>query len=92
MSAASEIHELLESRLEAEHVAVEDTTGGGDHFQAVVVSPAFQGKSRVEQHKMVYAALGDALKQRVHALALRTYTPEQWRRASSGTPAQGGTQ
>jgi stress-induced morphogen len=81
--AAAEIEKLLRAGLPAEHVRVEDTTGGGDHFQAVVVSPAFAGRSRVEQHQLVYAALGDHMRARIHALALKTYTPEQWRALAS---------
>jgi acid stress-induced BolA-like protein IbaG/YrbA len=77
--AAAEIEKLLREGLPTEHVLVEDTTGGGDHFQAVVVSQAFAGKSRVAQHQLVYAALGDHMRARIHALALKTYTPEQWR-------------
>ncbi|HEY4016006.1 MAG TPA: BolA family transcriptional regulator [Polyangiaceae bacterium] len=54
-------------------VEVTDLTGTEDHFQALVVTPAFEGKSRVDQHKMVYAVLGDALASgAIHALALTT--------------------
>ncbi|OIO70324.1 MAG: BolA family transcriptional regulator [Zetaproteobacteria bacterium CG12_big_fil_rev_8_21_14_0_65_55_1124] len=49
---------------------------GDDHFEMHVVSAAFAGKNRVAQHKMVYAALGDHMRQRVHALALTTSTPQ----------------
>jgi stress-induced morphogen len=56
-----------------------DTTGTGDHFQAVVVAPSFEGKTMVEQHKMVYALFDAELKSgALHALALKTYTPTQW--------------
>ena len=54
------------------HVEVTDLTGTSDHFQAVVVSHAFDGKTRVEQHKMVYAALGELMAGPIHALALTT--------------------
>lgn len=60
------------------HLAIEDLTGTKDHFQAVVVSPAFASLSRVEQHQAVYRALGDLMAGPVHALALQTYTPEKW--------------
>jgi len=50
---------------------------GNDHFEMQVVSAAFEGKSRVTQHKMVYQALGEHMRQRVHALALTTRTPQQ---------------
>ena len=58
-------------------VDVSDSTGSGDHFDAVVVSTAFAGKMPVERHRMVYAALGDAMRAAIHALALTTLTPEE---------------
>ena len=74
---------VLEERIRANvagvtHVAVDDLTGTKDHFQAVVVSPAFASMSRVEQHQAVYRALGELMAGPVHALALQTYTPEKW--------------
>ena len=53
-------------------VEVTDLTGTHDHFQALVVASAFQGKSRVEQHRLVYAALGELMDKHIHALALTT--------------------
>jgi len=53
-------------------VEVTDLTGTQDHFQAVVVTPAFEGKTRIEQHKMVYGALGELMNGDIHALALTT--------------------
>lgn len=72
---------MLEERIQAgvpgvTHLAIEDLTGGKDHFQAVVVSPAFATMTRVEQHQAVYRALGELMAGPVHALALKTYTPE----------------
>ena len=67
--------ELTEALLRAfpdGDVEVTDLTGTSDHYQARIVSDAFQGKSRIEQHRMVYAALGDAMRGAVHALALQT--------------------
>ncbi len=58
-------------------VDVRDSTGGGDHFDATVVSAGFAGKMPVERHRMVYAALGDAMRIAIHALALSTLTPEE---------------
>ena len=57
------------------HVEVTDLTGTRDHFQALVVTGSFQGRSRVEQHKMVYAALGELMSGDIHALALTTRAP-----------------
>ncbi len=63
------------------HVEVVDTTGTGDHFEARVVSEAFVGKGMVQQHQLVYAPLQDLLKTgELHALALKTYSPEQWKK------------
>lgn len=59
-------------------IRVEDMTGTQDHYDATIVSEAFVGKSRLEQHQLVYAALGEAMRGPIHALALKTYTPEAW--------------
>jgi stress-induced morphogen len=59
-------------------VEVKDFTGSGDHFEALVVSEQFEGRSLVERHQMVYRAVGDAMRQAVHALALKTLTPSQY--------------
>lgn len=84
-----EIRSTLENTLPGSAVQVQDLTGGGDHFQVIVVSPSFEGKSLVDQHQMVYAVLRDALgSERIHALGLKTYTPDQWKRVSSAQ--QGG--
>lgn len=73
------IQELIAKALPGSEVEVQDTTGTRDHFQVLVISPQFQGKSMVEQHQMIYRALGDLMKEAIHALALKTYTPEQWK-------------
>ncbi|RKH61489.1 BolA family protein [Corallococcus aberystwythensis] len=71
---------LLEA-LPGSEVEFNDTTGTGDHFEARVVSPAFTGKTMVEQHQLVYAPLQQWLKSgELHALALKTYSPEQWKK------------
>ncbi len=66
------LEERLREAFPGARVEVTDLTGTEDHFQAVVVTPAFDGKSRVEQHQMVYAALGDLMHGPIHALALTT--------------------
>ena len=68
---------ILESGLACEHVEVR---GDGHHFEAVIVSPAFRGKSRVQQHQLVYAALGKRMGGEIHALSMQTHTPEDWAR------------
>lgn len=50
----------------------------GTHFEAVIVSEAFVGKTMIQQHQQVYAALGDRMRSEIHALSMKTYTPEQW--------------
>ena len=75
---AKEVESLIRQGMPDAHVEVRDTTGGGDHFDALIVSAVFEGKGLVERHKTVYKALGDAMRVRVHALSLRTLTPAQY--------------
>lgn len=77
---ATQIETLIRAALPDAQVAVNDTTGGGDHYAAVVVSPSFHGKSLIERHRLVYAALGDLMRAQIHALALTTDTPEEYKR------------
>jgi len=55
-----------------------EVAGDGQHFEALVVSAAFAGKSRVQRHQLVYAALGERMREEIHALSMRTLTPEEW--------------
>lgn len=55
-----------------------DVVGDGHHFEALIVSPAFREKTRVQQHQIVYGALGDRMREEIHALSMKTYTPEEW--------------
>jgi stress-induced morphogen len=73
--SAEEIRAMIEECLPGSRVQVRDTTGGGDHFEAVVVAAQFAGKSVVEQHRMIYSILGPAMTGPIHALALRTSAP-----------------
>jgi stress-induced morphogen len=72
--AAADIERLIKERFPDALVSI-DLAGDGDHYAATVVSEAFRGKSRVEQHKMVYDALGGQVGADLHALALRTQVP-----------------
>jgi stress-induced morphogen len=72
-----EIRARIRAALPDADVQVTDTTGGGDHFAATVVSAAFAGKGQVDRHRLVYAALGDAMRGPIHALALVTKTPQE---------------
>jgi acid stress-induced BolA-like protein IbaG/YrbA len=70
-----QIKSWIQDGLACEHVAVQ---GDGHHFEAVIVSPAFRGRTRVQQHQQVYAALGARMGAEIHALSMQTYTPEDW--------------
>jgi len=72
MPTPDEIKQRIEAAIPEARVAVEDWTGGGDHFRATVVSPVFAGKTRIEQHRMVYAVFGDEIGGPIHALSLTT--------------------
>ena len=68
----------IEGGLPCEHVEVR---GDGHHWEAVIVSPAFDGLSKVRQHQLVYAALGERMREEIHALSMTTLTPAQWAEA-----------
>jgi stress-induced morphogen len=74
----SEVERRLHEAFPGSDVEITDLTGGQDHFQARVVSSQFEGRSPVEQHQLVYAALAEEMKGPIHALALRTYSPSGW--------------
>lgn len=74
----NEIKTRLTAAFPDADVHVVDLTGTQDHYEARVVTKAFEGKSMIEQHQLVYGALGDAIHGPIHALALTTYTPEVW--------------
>ena len=73
---AGDIAAMIKQALPDADVTIEDTRGDGDHYAALVVSAAFRGKSRVQQHQIVYAALRGKMGGELHALALQTSTPE----------------
>jgi len=75
MVEPSSIATSIRSGLECTHLEVR---GDGAHFEAVVVSPAFTGLTRVRQHQLVYAALGERMREEIHALSMKTYSPEEW--------------
>jgi acid stress-induced BolA-like protein IbaG/YrbA len=76
MVTSESIKEHLETSMPCELVRVEGNDGR--HFEATIVSSEFRGKSMVQQHQLVYAALGDRMKHEIHALSIKTLTPEQW--------------
>ena len=73
---AAEIERLILEGIPNAQVTIEDLRGDGDHYSAYVISPTFMGKSRVQQHQMVYQALKGRMGNELHALALQTGTPE----------------
>ena len=74
MVTPESIKQGIETGIACEQVEVD---GDGQHFQALVVSAAFEGKSRIQRHQMVYAALGDRMREEIHALSMRTLTPRE---------------
>jgi acid stress-induced BolA-like protein IbaG/YrbA len=82
MVLPDDVRRYIAQGLECEHLEV---SGDGHHFEAVIVCAAFEGKSRVARHQLVYAALGERMREEIHALSMQTLTPEQW--AASGPAA-----
>ncbi len=79
MVSFQQVETMIQAQLPDAQVMLRDLTGGGDHLEAIVISSQFEGQSRVKQHQMVYSALQSALAtEEIHALALKTYTPELW--------------
>ena len=76
MPSATNLRDRIESALPGARADVEDLTGGGDHFRAEVVSDRFAGLSRIDQHKLVYDIFGAEIGGPIHALSLKTSTPE----------------
>ena len=69
------IESSIRSGLACDHLVVR---GDGAHFEAVIVSPQFAGLNRVRQHQLVYGALGDRMREEIHALSMKTFSPEEW--------------
>jgi acid stress-induced BolA-like protein IbaG/YrbA len=79
--STADIEALIRSGLPDASVRVVDQVGDGNHFQAVVVTGTFAGKSLVERHQLVYGSLKGAMADRIHALSIKAYTPDEWARA-----------
>ena len=75
MVTAESVRQGIAAGLACDHLEVE---GDGQHFTALVVSSEFEGRSRVQRHQLVYAALGERMREEIHALSMRTLTPEEW--------------
>lgn len=74
----NEIKRIIEAELPDCTAIVHNEYDDGEHFEAHVTSSAFVGINLVKQHQLVYGALGDLMRKEIHALALKTYTPEKW--------------
>ncbi|MBW4637195.1 MAG: BolA family transcriptional regulator [Gloeocapsa sp. UFS-A4-WI-NPMV-4B04] len=79
MISPQQVEEMIKTQIPDAQVQVQDLTGGGDHYQVIVVSSQFEGKGLVQQHQLIYGALQQAMSsEAIHALALKTYTPQAW--------------
>lgn len=76
MPTAEQIKRRIETAIPGAKAEVEDYTGGGDHFRATVSATAFAGRTRIEQHKLVYEIFGEEIGGPIHALSLKTQTPD----------------
>jgi BolA protein len=101
MGRVAGVRELLERRFAPEHLEIDDrsaahvghagATGGGGHLRVLLVSAAFRGRDLLSRQRAVYEALGDAVGTDIHALSLRTLTPEEWRTRGAGEEGRGGS-
>ena len=78
----ADIERFIAAGLACEHLAVE---GDGRHFFATIVSKEFEGSSRIARHQRVYKALGDRMREQIHALSMRTLTPAEWAKQASSS-------
>jgi len=75
MVTPEQVRSYIANGMGCEEVSV---SGDGQHFEALIVSVAFVGKTRVQRHQAVYAALGERMREEIHALSMKTLTPEEW--------------
>ena len=80
----SELETLVQEAIPTASVKAVDLNGGGDHFELLVVCEQFEGRSMVERHRIVYGALGDAMRGAVHALRIQALTPDQFKKGLIG--------
>ncbi|HXJ51819.1 MAG TPA: BolA family protein [Burkholderiales bacterium] len=77
MVTPESVKQGIQNGLACEHVEV---IGDGQHFQALIVSAQFAGRSRIQRHQLVYAALGERMREEIHALSMQTVTPDEWQK------------
>lgn len=75
MTTPVQLQGYIQDGMPCDHIEV---NGDGHHFEAVIVSALFRGKNKVQQHQIVYKALGDRMREEIHALSMQTFTPEDW--------------
>jgi len=80
MVTAESVKQGIQGGIACEHLEV---IGDGQHFQALIVSEQFAGRSRIQRHQLVYAALGERMREAIHALSMQTLTPDEWQKARS---------
>lgn len=76
-----QVRQYIADNLNCDHIEVR---GDGHHFEAIIVSPEFEGKRRIARHQLVYRALGDRMKQEIHALSMQTLTPSEHEPTENG--------
>ena len=81
---AADVRNFIAAGLQCAHLEVE---GDGRHFFATIVAADFEGRSRVQRHQRVYAALGDRMREQIHALSMKTLTPAEWNAQQGADPA-----
>ncbi|MES1983289.1 MAG: BolA family protein [Pseudomonadota bacterium] len=81
MVTPESIKQSIELGMNTAHLSV---SGDGAHFEALVVSDEFTGKSRVQRHQRVYQTLGDRMRAEIHALSMKTLTPDEWAASTAG--------
>jgi stress-induced morphogen len=90
MPSAEELQQRIQAALPGAEVAVEDLTGGGDHFRAEVVSDRFEGLSRIQQHRLIYDVFDADIGGPIHALSIKTAVPKQPARPAAHGPHDPG--
>lgn len=84
MVTPQDIEDYIRAGLSCDHLQV---AGDGHHFEALIVSPEFDGKRSIARHQLVYKALGDRMKAEIHALSMKTLTPAEWQADPAGARA-----
>lgn len=78
------IEEKIRAALSDAEIEIQDMTGTKDHYRVLIVSPDFEGKNRIEQRRMVYDIFAEEMKGPIHALDMKTFTPQEWAKLQDG--------